>query len=52
MRPSTGLPEAGPQCPLRLAHGAVDSLVYNKQIEINLLTVFLLAVSTTQNLKR
>ena len=41
-RPSTGLPEAGAQCPLRLAHGAVDSLVYNRQIEINLLTVFFL----------
>ena len=39
-RPSTGLPEAGTQCPLRLAHGVVDSLVYNRQIEINLLTVF------------
>ena len=51
-RPSTGLPEAGAQCPLRLAHGAVDSLVYNRQIEINLLTVFFLAISTTQNLTR
>ena len=34
-RPSTGLPEAGAQCPLRLAHGAVDSLFYYRQIEIN-----------------
>ena len=41
-RPSTGLPEADAQCPLRVAHGTVDSLVYNRQTEINLLTVFFL----------